>query len=60
MNLENAPISTGGAGRIPVSNAINAMSLFPLPPTSTALRITMAAMPNSHRHIQRLPILDSW
>ena len=28
MNLENAPISAGGAGRIPDSNAINAMSPF--------------------------------
>jgi hypothetical protein len=28
MNLENAPISTGGAGQIPNPNAITAMSPF--------------------------------
>ena len=28
MNLKNAPISSGGAGQIPDSNAINAMSPF--------------------------------
>jgi hypothetical protein len=32
----------------------------PFPSTSTALWITLAAMPNSHRHIQRVPILDPW
>jgi hypothetical protein len=28
MNLENAPISAGGAGRFPDPNAINGMSPF--------------------------------
>ncbi len=58
MNLENAPISAGGAGQYLDPNAINGMSPFFLPPTSTALRIMPEAMHNSHRHIQRLPILD--
>ena len=52
MNLENAPISAGGAGQFPDQNAIKGIPPFFLLPTSTTFRITLQAMPNSHRHIQ--------